>query len=102
MVIMMPEILCTRWIPAVKNSRQGFCDLTIPAAGLTIKGAVLNSTASRRWISWPAVETGRGYASCFCFTATVDREQWQAAAVQAIDEFCAGADAGGHELPVLL
>jgi len=98
----MTAIICVHWKPDVKHGRHGFADLAIPAAGIIIRGVVLNASSSKRWISWPAVVTGKGYAPCFSFLATVERLEWQLAAVAAIDQYIAGHDAGGHELPTLL
>jgi len=100
-----PQIICSHWKADIKNGRQGFADLTLPVAGITIKGVVLNcAPTGKRWISWPAVATGRGYSSCFSFMDGIDREAWQAAAVRAIDTFVAGIDASeeGGELPLLM
>ena len=98
----MTDIVCTHWKADVKHGRQGFADLSLPAVGITIRGIVLNASSSRRWISWPAVVTGRGYAPCFSFMATTEREVFQSSALAAIDQYVAGLDAGGHQLPTLL
>lgn len=84
---MFYHIVCTSFKPAAKGGRLGFANLDLPGVGITIRGVVLNANSNRRWISWPAVETGRGYASCFAFMPQTDREAWQAAALSAIDAY---------------
>lgn len=97
------QIVCRAWTPAVKGSRAGFVDLALPSAGIVIRGAVLHRTpTNKRWLAWPAVQTGRGYASCFSFMPDTDRERWQAAAVAAIDRFIAGLDQKDSEMPLLM
>jgi hypothetical protein len=98
----MTAITCVHWKPDVKNGRQGFADLALPDAGIIIRGVVLNASHSKRWISWPAVATGKGFAPCFQFLADTDRAEWQSSAVAAIDRFISGLDAErGGDLPLM-
>jgi hypothetical protein len=89
----MTVIICQDYKQAVQNTRQAYVDLALPDAGIVIKGAVVHlAPTGKRWIAWPAVPTGKGYASCFSFMATTERDAWQAAAVAAIDRFISGVD----------
>lgn len=102
----MTAIVCTSWTPSAQNTRRGFVDISLPDSGIILRGVVLHQgAAGKRWVSWPATQTGRGYSACAKFMATVEHDAWQQSALAAIDSFVAGldgVDAGGHELPALL
>ena len=86
-------IICTAYVRAIKNSRVAFVDLGFPENGVILRGCHLHrSPTGKEWVSWPAVETGNGFASCGKFMATVEHSVWQQDALAAIQRFLAGVD----------
>jgi hypothetical protein len=81
-----------------------FVDLAFPENGVVLRGCHLHrSPTGKEWISWPAVETGRGYSSCAKFMATVEHTAWQQEALTAIGKFLAGVDTKDcGELPLMM
>jgi hypothetical protein len=56
-------IVCMSYTRAVQNSRVAFVDLAFPENGVILRGCHLHrSPTGKEWVSWPAIETGRGYA----------------------------------------
>jgi hypothetical protein len=79
------------WKPFVRNTLQGFLTLTTPG-GMIIHGCTLHSKGDARWVGMPAEKFAKqdgtsGYKQIIEFASREARDDFNAAAIRAIDQF---------------
>jgi hypothetical protein len=97
-------ITASDWRPLARNTLRGFCTLTLLPSGLVLRDCALHERDGRRWVGLPSrpqidsqgqhrkdATTGKAlYTSIVEVVGKVEREQFQAAALAAIDKLLAG------------
>lgn len=86
------KIKVTAWRPFQKNTLQGFVEFTLPS-GLIIRDCCLHERDAKRWISLPGRPYEKNgqteYVAFLDFTSRERRNEFQSAALEAIDDYLA-------------
>jgi DNA-binding cell septation regulator SpoVG len=90
------QLVVSNWKAFEKNTLRGFFSLTLPS-GMIVHNCALHEKGSARWIGLPTRQYRKedgavAYSPVIDFAGTAERNRFQAAAMEALEEFQAVRD----------
>jgi hypothetical protein len=96
--VRLNRIFVVSFKPKPKNTLLGFLSIRLSAIGITIREVALHEKNGKRWVSFPARSYKRedgavGWESLIEYISDEARQEFQNAALAAVDEFFEQAEA---------